>query len=202
MDKQFLLDDTLKRELSRLYDDAGRHYHGMAHIAALLALAEEYRAFLADPEAVEAAIWFHDAVYDSRAKDNEAQSAALARAKLAGRTEADRIERIAAMIEATATHTPPALGDKAAASDAAFMLDMDLAILGAPPGTFAAYERGVRQEYAWVPEPAWLAGRGAVLKGFLARRQIFHTQPFRGRFEAQARRNLAVSLAALEKGPR
>lgn len=193
-----MLDEALKNELSALYDAPSRHYHGMEHIRALLELARQYRAELADPEAVEAAIWFHDAIYDSRAKDNEAQSAALARERLAGRIDAGRLDRIAAMIEATATHRLPDLGDSGGLRDAALFLDMDLSVLGAEPGAFAAYELAVREEYGWVPEAAWLTGRASVLKGLLARDAIFHTPEFRGRFEAQARRNMAASLAALE----
>ncbi len=45
---------------------------------------------------------------------------------------AERLTRIVAMIEATATHALPDLGDEAATRDAAFFLDMDLSILGAP----------------------------------------------------------------------
>ena len=199
MAKEPLIDETLKQELSALYRAAGRHYHGLAHIEAMLALAHEHRSELRDPEAVAAAIWFHDAVYDSRAIDNEAQSAALARSKLGGHAEPARLERIAEMITATATHRLPEFTDRGAARDAALFLDMDLSVLGAPPEIFAAYERAVRQEYHWVPEPGWIAGRAAVLKGFLARAHIFHTPEFRLRLETQARQNLAASLAALEK---
>jgi predicted metal-dependent HD superfamily phosphohydrolase len=198
MENSPLIDTTLKQEISALYGVAGRHYHGMAHIEALLALSREYRRVLADPEAVEAAIWFHDAVYDSRAKDNEAQSAALARKKLGGHISARRLDRIAAMIEATATHQLPEFADAGAARDAALFLDMDLSVLGSRSDVFEAYEHAVRREYAWVPEPAWIAGRSAVLKNFLARAHIFHTPEFRNRFEAQARKNMARSLAALE----
>ena len=199
MEKLPLIDTALKQDISALYGVAGRHYHGISHIEALLALACEYRQALADPEAVEAAIWFHDAVYDSRAKDNETQSAALAREKLSGRVEAGRLERIVAMIEATATHQLPKFADPGAARDTALFLDMDLSVLGAAPEVFAEYERAVRQEYAWVPEPTWVAGRGAVLKNFLARMSIFHTPEFRNRFEEQARINMGRSLAMLEK---
>jgi predicted metal-dependent HD superfamily phosphohydrolase len=199
MENRTLIDNALKQELSTLYGDAGRHYHGIAHLNALLALANEYRPALADPEAVEAAIWFHDAVYDSRAKDNEAQSAALAREKLGGRIEPRRLDRIAAMIEATATHRLPDFTDADASRDAAFFLDMDLSILGAPPELFAVYGDAVRQEYAWVQEPAWNAGRAAVLKNFLARRHIFYTPEFRNRFESQAKKNIAAALTALER---
>src|ERR1700722_8593408 len=104
MENEPLIDSALKSELSRLYEAQDRHYHGLAHIEAMLALADDYRALLHDAEAVEAAIWFHDAIYDSRAKDNEARSAALAEKDLAGRTDEERIDRITAMIAATATH--------------------------------------------------------------------------------------------------
>ncbi|TIU46557.1 MAG: hypothetical protein E5W19_25905, partial [Mesorhizobium sp.] len=96
MENEPLIDDVLKTELSVLYHAAGRHYHNLAHIEAMLTLAGDYRTLLDDPEAVEAAIWFHDAIYDSRAKDNEAQSAALAEQKLAGRTDAGRLSRVSA----------------------------------------------------------------------------------------------------------
>jgi len=194
-----LIDEPLKQELSALYRAEDRHYHNLAHIEAMLALAADYRALLSDPEAVEAAIWFHDAIYDSKAKDNEARSASLARNKLAGRTDAGRLDRIGAMILATATHQLPRFDDDAATRDASLFLDMDLSILGAAPDAFDAYERAVRREYGWVEEPMWRAGRGAVLKDFLARPRIFHTEEFRQRFEPQARLNMARSLETLQR---
>ena len=196
-----LIDEPLRQELSALYRAEGRHYHNLAHIEAMLALAGDYRAQLGDPEAVEAAIWFHDAIYDSKAKDNEARSAALAEKELAGRTDAERLDRIGAMILATATHQSPRFDDDSATRDASLFLDMDLSILGAAPDAFDAYEHAVRTEYDWVEEPMWRAGRGAVLKDFLARPRIFLTEEFRQRFEPQARLNIARSLEALQRPP-
>ncbi|MEO5759968.1 MAG: hypothetical protein ABIQ51_24295 [Mesorhizobium sp.] len=200
MENEPLIDDALKRALSRLHEADGRHYHGMAHIKAMLALGGDYRASLHDAGAVEAAIWFHDAIYDSRAKDNEAKSAELACKELSGRTDPERLGRISAMIIATATHELPGLDDARAMRDAALFLDMDLAILGTAPDIFDGYEQAVRREYQWVDEPMWRAGRGAVLKNFLARQHIFHTEEFRQRFEPQARLNMARSLKALATG--
>ncbi|TRC80797.1 hypothetical protein FJV83_06910 [Mesorhizobium sp. WSM4307] len=199
MEDQPLIDEPLKRELAALYLAESRHYHNLAHIEAMLALAGDYRALLGDPEAVEAAIWFHDAIYDSKAKDNEARSAALAAQKLASRTDPERLDRIGAMILATATHQLPGFDDDAATRDASLFLDMDLSILGAAPDAFDAYERAVRREYGWVEEPMWRAGRSAVLKDFLARPRIFLTEEFRQRFEPQARLNMARSLEALQR---
>lgn len=199
MNEQPLIDESLKQELSALYRAEDRHYHNLAHIEAMLGLAGDYRALLGDPEAVDAAIWFHDAIYDSKTKDNEARSAALAEKRLAGRTDAGRLDRIGAMILATATHQLPRFDDDAATRDASLFLDMDLSILGAEPDAFDAYEHAVRREYDWVEEPMWRAGRGAVLKDFLARTRIFHTEEFRQRFEPQARLNMARSLEALQR---
>lgn len=199
MENEPLIDHALKSALSELYRAQDRHYHNLAHIEAMLALAGDYRGLLGDPQAVEAAIWFHDAIYDSKAKDNEAQSAALAEKKLAGRTDPARLGRITAMIIATATHQLPLFDDATATRDASLFLDMDLSILGAAPNAFDAYERAVRSEYAWVEEPMWRTGRSAVLKNFLARPHIFHTEEFRQRFEPQARLNMTRSLEALAK---
>src|SRR5262245_42014043 len=126
-----LIDEALKSELTALYEAPDRYYHGLAHVESLLALAREYRAALSDPNAVEAAIWFHDAIYDSARRDNEERSAELAVRQLAGRAAADRVARVEAMIKATATHQVPDLGDEAARRDAALFLDFDLSILGA-----------------------------------------------------------------------
>lgn len=192
-----LIDDATKVELTTLYRADDRHYHGIRHIEALLALLGEYRNAFADPDAVEAVIWFHDAIYDSRRKDNEALSAALAADRLKGQVDAPRLASIVTMIEATATHEVPAFEDASARNDAALLLDMDLSILGAPSETFDAYENAVRREYGWVSDADWRAGRAAVLRNFLARPRIFHTDVFVTRFEAPARANMERSLEAL-----
>jgi len=190
-----LIDESLKSELSALYRGPDRHYHGPGHIAALLALLDEHRTEFADSDAVEAAIWFHDAIYDSRRNDNEARSAALAAQKLSN-ADPQRLSRIVSMIEATATHALPDLAGEARHDDALF-LDMDLAILGSEPALFDAYEAAVRREYDWVDEPAWRSGRAAVLQRFINRPAIFHTETFRRHYEQQARENIARSIDAL-----
>jgi predicted metal-dependent HD superfamily phosphohydrolase len=194
-----LISEAVRAELQRAYAAPGRHYHGLRHIEALLGLAARHAGAIADRDAVEAAIWFHDAIYDTRRNDNEERSAALATARLASTTAPDRIARIAAMIRATAGHAVPVFADAAAAQDCALFLDMDLAILGSAPAEFDAYEQAVRREYDWVSEPNWIAGRRAVLAGFLARPAIYATTAFHASHEAAARRNLADAMARLER---
>jgi len=190
-----LMSDPLRAELVSAYTAPGRHYHDLRHIEALLGLAAACADAIADRDAIEAAIWFHDAIYDTRRHDNEERSADLAAARLAGATT---IDRIVAMIRATAGHRAPDFADMRAAQDCALFLDMDLTILGAPAADFDAYEEDVRREYAWVPEPQWRTGRRAVLAGFLARPAIYATAHFRASHEAAARRNLGRAMTRID----
>ena len=193
-----LISESLRAELAAAYATDDRDYHDLRHIETLLAMADTCADDIADREAVEAAIWFHDAVYDTQREDNEARSAALAEAQLAGMASDERIARIAAMIRATAGHAMPDVIDAAARQDCALFLDMDLAILGSPEADFDAYEAAVRREYGWVTEPQWRQGRRAVLAAFLARPAIYSTARFRASHEAAARRNLARAIARLD----
>ena len=77
-----LISEPVRAELVRAYAAPDRHYHDLRHIEALLGLADAYADAIVDRDAVEAAIWFHDAIYDTRRNDNEARSAELAIARL------------------------------------------------------------------------------------------------------------------------
>jgi predicted metal-dependent HD superfamily phosphohydrolase len=195
-----LLSDDVRSRLMAIYSGADRHYHDLRHIEALLALANEHAREITDNAAIEAAIWFHDAVYDTAKSDNEGQSAELATKLLAGAADNERLEGIAAMIRASANHRVPLSMQPPAADDCALFLDMDLAVLGSPAAEFAAYERAVRREYDWVPEKQWQAGRSQVVRNFLARPFIYASPQFRRSHEAAARSNLTRSLALLDEG--
>ena len=74
-------DGTLADEfvaLKKCYDEKHRHYHGTQHIGECLAHFDSARTLCEHADEVELALWFHDAIYELRAKDNEAQSAAWA----------------------------------------------------------------------------------------------------------------------------
>src|ERR1700724_2078543 len=161
-----LISEPVRAALVPAYAAPGRYYHGLGHIEALLRLADAYADAIVDREAVEAAIWFHDAIYDTRRQDNEEQSAEFAIERLSGRAATDRIGRIAAMIRATAGRRLLEFADAGAARDCALFLDFDLAILGSPPAAFAAYEQAVRREYGWAGEALRIGGRRGAAGGF------------------------------------
>ena len=71
--------DPWYETLTHRYSEPHRHYHTRRHIADCLAEFDVVRFNASRPEAVEFALWFHDAVYNPKATDNEEQSAALAK---------------------------------------------------------------------------------------------------------------------------
>ena len=58
--------------LEEKYAEPHRHYHNLNHIGFLLRKFDETGE---KSEEIEMAIWYHDAIYDPKAGDNEAQSA-------------------------------------------------------------------------------------------------------------------------------
>jgi predicted metal-dependent HD superfamily phosphohydrolase len=118
------------------YGAPERHYHNLEHLGEMFRVAGRLAAQTDDPLAVQLAVWFHDAVYDPRAKDNEARSAVLATVTLdALGVPAATIDRVARLVNATAhlaSAEPPA--DR----DTAVLLDADLAILGAAEERYGA----------------------------------------------------------------
>ena len=182
-------------ELLAAYGAPGRHYHSLAHIAALLRLLDQQSQHFADRTAVELAIFYHDAVYDVARKDNEAASARLAQTRLpALAVSPERTQRVARLIEATAHGAVvPDPND----ADMLRFLDLDLSILGADGPSYAAYARAVRQEYSIYPDDMYRAGRAKVLQGFLRRRSIYCSAPLRAAWENGARLNLESELRGL-----
>lgn len=182
--------------LGAAYDEPHRAYHGARHIAACLRLFDEpeVRALAVHPAEVEAALWFHDAVYDTRASDNEERSARLVEEILEPTGIAPEVvRRIAAHVLATKTH-------EARDPDGALVVDIDISILGEAPETYARFEAEIREEYAWVPPEAYAAGREAVLRRFVDRPFIYATPVLRARFEPRARENIAGVLSSIRRG--
>jgi predicted metal-dependent HD superfamily phosphohydrolase len=174
------------------WNDAARCYHGAAHLVDCLAQLDGVPDPVPERDLVEAALWYHDAVYDSRAPDNEARSAAWAGEALRaiGVPPAATAE-VARLVTLTTHAVAPA--DQAGR----LVCDVDLSILGRPPDEYDDYARRIRAEYAWVPEPAYRAGRREVLGRLLGRDPLYGTDCFRARYEAPARRNLERELRRL-----
>lgn len=183
----------VREKLLASYSEAGRYYHTGQHLEECFSYLDRSKSLAAHPLEVELALWFHDAIYDTRAKDSEERSAAWAAQVLRDCcAAAEVIARVRELILFTKHNVKPA------GADACLLVDIDLSILGAPAERFDEYEAQVRQEYSWVAEKDFRSERGKVLQQFSQRGTIYSTDLFRGWLEANARNNLERSLKRLE----
>jgi predicted metal-dependent HD superfamily phosphohydrolase len=184
--------DEVRRATAR-YREPWRAYHDELHLDELkrhLLQAEHDGAGVVDGVAAYGFVVWHDAVYDPQAAPgrNEALSAQLCRSELATFAQPASVERACQAILATVRHELPVVDPS---PDVALLLDCDLAILGAEPSRFAAYDAAIRQEYAHVPEMVFAVRRAEVLAAFLRRPRLYLTGWAEVRWEARARENLA-----------
>jgi len=139
------------------------------------------------------AAWYHDVVYDTKARDNEERSACLMLERLEPLdVPAGIVDRAARLIRATAKHIVPK-----DCPESALLLDADLAILGAPSEVYDLYSDQIRREYAWVSETEYRTGRAAVLTSFLIREHIYMSPRMQDLYEAAAVENLKREVAIL-----
>jgi predicted metal-dependent HD superfamily phosphohydrolase len=176
---------VLAEALLKRYAEPWRKYHTVDHLVACIRHFSDAGHLGERPAEVEAALWFHDAVYELGAHDNEQHSANWAQtALLEHGVRPDAAHRIAQLVLMTQhTAVPKTLDER-------LLVDVDLSILGAPAPEFQAYEDNIRVEYAFVPEGLFQVKRREVMRSFAARPFIYQTAHFRQRLERQARENL------------
>lgn len=176
--------ETLRRFILAELDSPARHWHALVHHALMLRTVTHAGHDATAQRQLILATLFHDIVYDARRGDNEEASAAVAREWLTGK----EANPVAAMILATKRHdldTDPVTRT---------LLEADLAILWTPSTQlYDFYARGIRVEYAHVPDAAYRAGRAAVLTG-LRDGLAVHLDTAR---QAALTRNIDRELAAL-----
>jgi len=183
-------DAALFERLIACYSEPHRRYHTVRHLDECFGKLEELRTEANHPEeVVELALWFHDAVYDTRRQDNEAKSAEWARATARAANLAAAVgQRVQRLIMATCHDAKPKEPDEKV------LVDVDLSILGESAERFDEYEDQVREEYSWVPDDVFWKKRREILKRFLERAAIFNTRKFIQAYEARARANLERSI--------
>jgi predicted metal-dependent HD superfamily phosphohydrolase len=175
------------------YRATGRHYHGVRHVRWVVRHVTGLAAAARDLDAVIAAAFFHDVVYDPIQSGNEMASAQLAdRALTELGWQPERRRHVMAMIEATISHDSGTTD-----ADTQVLLAADLAVLAAVPSRYGDYARAVRREYAHLGNDEWRAGRSAVLRSLLDRRYLFAPALDVDDWELRARANIAAELAIL-----
>ncbi|CAN6961517.1 MULTISPECIES: hypothetical protein [Psychrobacter] len=179
------------------YNEPQRAYHTLRHIEQLFAQFEQVKSHLYEPHIIALALYYHDVIYEPTRSDNELKSAKYAVESLSPYLTTEQCQLIYALIMMTATHQLDELLDANKRSDAAYLLDMDLSMLGAAWSEYELYASAVRQEYAHVPVTDYRIGRTAVLKGLLAHSRLYLTDFYFERLEKPARDNIKREITAL-----
>ena len=178
--------------LSEKHAEAHRRYHTGAHVEACLGHMDSVASLLERLVEMEVAFWFHDAIYEPFSATNEQDSADWAREFLEeDGADAAMIQRVYDLIMTTC-HTASDLE-----GDAAYMVDIDLSILGADEAIYDEYEQAIRFEYKKVPKFLYRRKRKQILKSFLDRDALYTTEHFSALWEVSARENLARAIQSL-----
>ena len=200
--------DSLKVELSAKMSAPNRFYHGIGHLAQLWRTHRSYAVEegLTSPEIerlLACAIAFHDCVFDSSRRDNEAFSAKFwMRASVGSPLDAADRLWVAETILATRDHLGYDAAKRVENTAVArlrerariWALDLDLTPLGRSPAEFDLDTALLRSEAAQMTDAEWEAGRLSFFRRTAQAPQIFRSPTLAAIFEAPARSNLARYL--------
>ncbi len=186
--------DEIWKIIENAYSNPQRYYHNFKHIEAIFLFLDSYLDELEDKDVVAFSVWFHDIVYDFKAKDNEEKSADFAREILkTSSLPIEKNEKVWGYVMATKTHSSN--GD----TDLMIFLDADLSILTSNRNTYLEYTKQIRKEYSWVDDEAFIKGRREVLKRYLDKGEIFYHHDVRKKFEKIARENIQFEIKEVLK---
>ena len=191
---------ALWQDIAMRYNESQRVYHSLQHIRQLFGQFEQIKHHLNQQHIIALALFYHDVIYEPTCVDNELKSAEYAVESLSPYLSAEQCQYIYALIMMTASHQIDDIdknSDKAKESDAAYLLDMDLSILGASWSEYEQYAKDVRQEYANVSNADYCVGRIEVLEGLLAHLTLYLTDYYHSKLENQARQNIEREIKVL-----
>ena len=178
--------------LYRYYSERCRHYHTPDHIEHCLRQFDAAADLMDEPDAVEMALWFHDAIYEIEADDNEARSAGLFE-ELAGGTMPGAFKRRVRELIMVTTHQ-----GAPASRDEGFIVDIDLSSFGLPWDEFLRDSAAVRAEFGDIDDATFYPRQLDFMKRLLDRPGFCFTEFFRDRHGARAHRNIRRTIEAME----
>lgn len=184
---------VLGTDLLERYAEPGRRYHTLDHIDHCLGQFDRVDTECKQPDAVELAIWFHDAIYNFPAYENEKLSAAFFMEKSEHLLDTPFRQRVEALIIATEHVYPPEDPDQR------ILVDVDLSSFGLPWDQFAADGKNIRDELHYLSDADFYSGQIAFMESLLGRERIFNTAHFYDSYETKARENVMRYLDSLSE---
>lgn len=184
--------------LQQHYGEGWRRYHDANHINHLIRQLHDNGLPIArDPLAIEAAIWFHDAVMTPGSEFNETRSRDLfdTFSREVG-LQGEFMEIVGDLILITDLKNVPWTDDQKV------MVDIDLTALGGSWDHFMEMNRQIREEYVdggFVTAQAYDQGRPEFIRTLMQRVRIYQTSTFRDLYEAPARQNMSRYLLACQQ---
>ncbi len=185
---------VLWENIKKNYSSKNRYYHNLMHIHSMLQKASENKYQIKNYDELLFAIWFHDIIYSVTSNNNEEKSADYTKIALKDipREKLD-IGRIYKLILSTKKHQIIVQDN----FDNAFLLDFDLAILGADWDVYEIYIQNIRKEYKIYPSFLYNPARKKVLLNFLDREKLYFTTKYQHLFEEKARKNISKEIQML-----
>lgn len=179
--------------LEKQYRQPGRHYHDISHIEQCLEWLDLYADTLDDPDAVELAIWFHDACYLPTPVGHEERSAQLFICMVGKGMDEERRDRIVRMIGYTTHMAPPD------SEEAALLVDIDMASFARPWHQYLVDTVHCRLERHWLSDLEFCEGQIGFIERMLARPSFYYSEVFKQHHEQTARDNMQRMIELLEK---
>lgn len=175
------------------YQEPHRHYHTLRHLAQCLQELDLARDHVAEFQATEMAIWFHDVIYVYGARDNEARSADYLREVAGESLPAEFVERVCEFIIAT-RHTGSAQDEAVA-----LLVDIDLSGFGLLWEDYLVDSDALRLEAAGVGDEQYYEGKLRFLDELQRWPSLYQSPYFRDRLEARAQSNIARYIGELRQ---
>lgn len=168
------------------YAEPQRRYHTLEHIEHCLAMFEDCRSLVHNPDALELAVWFHDAIFEPGNPANEALSAELY-LRLSEQVHPEPMRALIARMIMATLHDGSSLED----ADSVYMVDIDLSSFGLSYEDFLRDSQNLRDENPTVTDEEYFHRKKAFQEQLLARPRFFLSDYFYQRYEQQARKNLS-----------
>lgn len=184
----------LHRRLVMAYAEPHRAYHTLTHIQGCFDIFHPVQQQVDNADALALAIWFHDAIYDIDADDNEQRSADWFLQETENLFPENLRKQVNRHIMAT-MHCGKDIADL----DSQIMIDIDLFSFAKPWTEFMIDSENVRAEKSDIPDHEFYPRQCGFQQILLNRPRFFQSDYFYRYFEDQARQNLSRFIAMIEQ---
>lgn len=190
---------ALHVSLLKAWNEPHRTFHTPDHLRDCLFHLEQERwgglIDTADRGRLALALWFHDAICDVRAPDNEEKSSAWAMQSLALLDlSAENLDIVRHLILSTKLNYTPT-----SCPLEAWIRDIDLHMFGIEYKRFAKYTHDIRSEFSWVDDLNYRRGIDFVMRRLINQPTgIYQTEAGRLDYEDTARNNIQLYLQGLQ----